>query len=147
MEKTKITIQTNNETTMDYTGIMDHCINKQNQKKLWNWANTNNIQYIEDVIGVDMKLRHWTIEDETVKSILKQTTTKWNYATNNTWKMVGKLRPKCWVKYTRRNGETEEGIIINTTNKDVQVRVKTGRKINQIYNTVEHGGLKGNAKN
>ena len=51
--------------------------------------------------------------------------------------MVGKLRPKCWVKYTRRNGEIKEGIIINTTNKDVQVRVKTGRKIKQIYNTVE----------
>ena len=49
---------------MDYTGIMDHCTNKQNQKKLWNWANTNTILYIEEVIGADMKLRHWIIEDE-----------------------------------------------------------------------------------
>ena len=33
MEKTRITIQTNNDAKMDYTGIMDHCTNKQNQKK------------------------------------------------------------------------------------------------------------------
>ena len=84
-----------------------------------------------------MKLRHWTIEDETIKCILTQTATKWNYASNNTWKMVGSLRPKCWVKYTRNNGETMEGIIINTTNTDVQVRIKTGRRINQKYNTIE----------
>ena len=31
MEKTKITIQTNNDIKMDYTGIMDHCTNKQKQ--------------------------------------------------------------------------------------------------------------------
>ena len=136
MEKTKITIKTKNEIKTDYTGIIDHSENKLIQKQIWNWATHNKIQYVEDIIGGDMNLRHWLIEDETVKSALKQITTKWKF-TNNTWKIVGKLRPKCWVKYTRSNGNINEGVIIATTKDDVQVRIKTGRKTNQISNVIK----------
>ena len=83
-----------------------------------------------------MELRHWMVKDKEIKSIIKEIIKLWNL-NQNYWKLVGKLRINCWVRYKPKHGNPKDGKIIEVTRNEVQVEIKRKRQLQHQSNQTE----------